>query len=87
MAGEPPMNPRYADLDRIAVGQKASIRERMSAARVEAFAQLTGDDNPIHLDAGAARRVGETRPIAHGGLLIGMLSRLIGVRLPVGRRA
>ena len=66
------MPTRHADLERIAPGQSATIRERMSAARVEAFAQLTGDDNPIHLSASAARQVGETRPIAHGGLLIGM---------------
>jgi 3-oxoacyl-[acyl-carrier protein] reductase len=76
------MRERYADLDRIVTGQRASVREHLSVEKVAAFAQLTGDDNPIHLSEAAARRVGETRPIAHGGLLIGMLSRLIGTTLP-----
>src|SRR6266508_963012 len=71
-----------ADLDRLSVGQMASLRERVSAAQVEAFAKLSGDDNPIHLDAAAARSIGEAGPISHGALLLAMLSRLIGTRLP-----
>jgi 3-oxoacyl-[acyl-carrier protein] reductase len=76
------MTPSHADLDRVAVGQTASLRERLTEAKVEAFAKLTGDDNPIHLSHAAARNVGEARPLVHGGLLIGMLSQLIGTRLP-----
>jgi len=35
---------------------------------VRAFAEVSGDRNPIHLDPEAARRAGFTGPIAHGAL-------------------
>lgn len=37
-------------------------------ADVRAFAEVSGDRNPIHLDADAARRAGFDGPIAHGAL-------------------
>jgi acyl dehydratase len=49
---------------------------------VEAFARLSGDDNPIHLDAGAARAAGFDGTIVHGTLVTGLFSRLLGTRLP-----
>jgi len=37
-------------------------------ADVRAFADLSGDANPIHLDAGAAQAAGFEAPVAHGVL-------------------
>ena len=53
-----------------------------SPADVEAFARLSGDDNPIHLDDVAARAAGFDGPIVHGALVLGLVSRLLGTRVP-----
>jgi 3-oxoacyl-[acyl-carrier protein] reductase len=73
---------RWADLDRIRVGDEATVAARISRELIDQTAQLTGDDNPLHLDDAAARRYGQSRPIAHGQILIGLVSRLIGTELP-----
>src|SRR5229473_838289 len=71
-----------ADFDRFAVGTAASLTEVVTGDRIAATAQLTGDDNPIHVDAAQARLFGQSQPIAHGVILLGLVSRLIGTRLP-----
>jgi 3-oxoacyl-[acyl-carrier protein] reductase len=70
------------DFDRFAVGTAASLTEVVTGDRIAATAQLTGDDNPIHVDADKARVFGQSQPIAHGVILLGLVSRLIGTRLP-----
>lgn len=45
--------------------------------QVRAFAEATGDCNPIHLDEGAARKFGLNGAIAHGGLITGIVSRVM----------
>ena len=46
------------------------------------FAELSGDDNPIHLDAEEAKAYGFPRPVAHGAILSALLSRIIGTQVP-----
>lgn len=68
--------------DDLALGQTARLRRIVTAEDVAAFAGLTGDVNPIHLDEtfAAATRFGGR--IAHGMLTAGLISALIGTRLP-----
>jgi len=40
----------------------------VTEADVRGFAELSGDRNPIHLDAAAAIQAGFDRPVAHGAL-------------------
>ena len=63
-------------------GERASIEHTFTAADVAAFARLSGDDNPIHLDPDAARRAGFDREVVHGVLVTSLISRLLGTRLP-----
>ena len=63
-------------------GTSASIRHRVTDADLNATAELTGDCNPIHCDIDAARQFGQSRRVAHGVFLLGLISRLIGTRLP-----
>jgi len=63
-------------------GDRASIDHTFTAADVEAFARLSGDDNPIHLDRDAARRAGFDREVVHGVLITSLISRVLGTRLP-----
>lgn len=65
-----------------AVGDRATVEHVFSQADVTAFAHLSGDDNPVHLDAAAAVEMGFSGTIVHGMLAAGLISRLLGTRLP-----
>lgn len=58
------------------------IERRFSQDDFDAFAQLSGDDNPIHVDPAfsAATRFG--RPVAHGMLLHAVFRGLIFRLIP-----
>jgi 3-hydroxybutyryl-CoA dehydratase len=47
-----------------------------------AFARLSGDDNPIHLDDDFARRRGFPQIIVYCGLLVAQCSRVMGTKMP-----
>lgn len=59
----------------------------IEAAQVAAYAEASGDHNPIHLDADAARRAGLDGPILHGMLMMGMLEAPVLDWLPGYRLA
>ncbi len=52
------------------------------AERIRKFAEVTGDDNPLHLDELAARASGLSAPIAHGVMTLGEISRVLGTITP-----
>jgi 3-hydroxybutyryl-CoA dehydratase len=66
----------------LAVGQTASLDTTVTERDVQLFADITGDRNPVHLDAAAAAasRFGER--IAHGMLTASYVSTVLGMRLP-----
>jgi 3-hydroxybutyryl-CoA dehydratase len=66
----------------IKVGDDASITRTITEADIVAFADLTGDTNPIHLDAEYAARSMFGERIAHGMLVAGLISAVLGTRLP-----
>jgi acyl dehydratase len=66
----------------IAVGQRASLERTFSIHDVTDFARISGDDNPIHLDAAVAVEAGFGREVVHGMLVASLISRLLGTRLP-----
>lgn len=70
----------------LAVGDSAEIERTFSEADIRAFAALSGDDNPLHLDPAYAANTRFGAPIAHGMLTASLISALIGTRLP-GRGA
>jgi 3-hydroxybutyryl-CoA dehydratase len=70
---------RFADLE---VGQSAERTREMTEALVNAYAELTGDFSPVHVDAAAAAKSRFGTRIAHGMLSVGFLSAVIGMDLP-----
>jgi acyl dehydratase len=64
------------------VGQSCSYERVIDDTLVRAFAEVTGDYNPIHLDDEVAGRSRFGRRIAHGGILFGMVSRALGMDMP-----
>jgi acyl dehydratase len=63
-------------------GDHAAVEQVFTQEDVAAFARLSGDDNPLHLDPVAARAAGFEGTIVHGALVMGLFSRLLGTRLP-----
>src|SRR5258708_5184314 len=63
-------------------GDSASLTKTITDADTRAFAELTGDNNPLHLDDeyGATTRFG--RRIAHGMLAASLISTVLGTELP-----
>lgn len=60
----------------------ARLEVPITAELVEAFARLSGDSNPLHVDEAFAARQGFRGRVAHGALAVAFLSRLIGAELP-----
>ena len=54
-------------------------------ADFDAFAELSGDDNPIHVDAGFSARTRFGRTVSHGMLLYSRLWALLRQRYPEHR--
>jgi 3-hydroxybutyryl-CoA dehydratase len=63
-------------------GQSASLTRTVTAADVEAFAKLTGDTNPLHLDEAYAAKTQFGRRIAHGMLAVSYISAILGTKFP-----
>lgn len=49
---------------------------------VEAFARVTGDNNPLHLDAEFAATTAFKRPIIHGMLGASVFTKVLGTQFP-----
>ena len=64
------------------VGDTASISKTISEADIVAFSEISGDHNPLHLDAEFAARSRFGRRIAHGALVSSLISNVIGNSLP-----
>jgi 3-hydroxybutyryl-CoA dehydratase len=64
------------------VGQSAERTRTFTEADVMAFAALTGDFNPVHVDAAAAAASTFGERIVHGLLTATMLSALLAMELP-----
>jgi 3-hydroxybutyryl-CoA dehydratase len=67
---------------RISVGARASLTRVISDTDITAFAELTGDSNPLHVDDAFAARSRFGRRVAHGLLSAGLISAVLGTKLP-----
>ena len=64
------------------VGDKVMRRRTIGVAEVTMFAELVGDNNPIHSDLVAANAAGFAGPIAHGMVAGSLFSEILGNELP-----
>lgn len=66
----------------LSVGDTYTTKFSFSQAQVDAFAQLTGDTNPIHIDEEFASKTPFKKPIMHGFLSASIFSRVLGTEFP-----
>lgn len=64
------------------VGETATLSKTISDDDIRAFADLTGDHNPVHLDDEFAAKSRFGRRIAHGMLSASLISALLANKLP-----
>lgn len=68
--------------EELSVGQSAELSRTITESDVVLFAGITGDLNPAHMDEVAAGRSMFKGRIAHGMLTAGLISAVLGTRLP-----
>jgi len=71
-----------ADLTGIEVGATAQLSKTITREDILAFAEVSGDHNPLHVDAEFARSTTFQKPVAHGMLLGSFVSKMVGMQLP-----
>lgn len=64
------------------VGDSQTVPLRFSQEDVISFARISGDANPLHLDAEYAATTIFKRPIMHGMLSASVFSRVLGTEFP-----
>ncbi len=71
-------------IEDLQAGADWTMTRIIRADDIEAFSRLTSDTAPVHVDPGHARAMGFSGSIAHGFLVAGMYSGILGMRLPGG---
>jgi acyl dehydratase len=64
------------------IGQVFSLKFNFTQDNVVAFAQVTGDNNPVHLDENYAAGTIFKKPIVHGMLGASLFSKVFGTMFP-----
>ncbi len=70
------------DFDEIPIGYEALLRRTITEKDVQTFAELTGDTNPLHMDAGFASETRFKKRVVHGMLTASFISTVVGMQLP-----
>ena len=63
-------------------GQRATRSLTLGPEKVRAFAELTGDYNPLHFDEAFAARTRFGKLVVQGGLTTGLLHALVAMDMP-----
>ena len=68
--------------DSLNIGDTFDFHRYLSEDDVLTFAQVTGDDNPLHVDSEYAKQTRFGDRIVHGVLLLGLISKVLGRDFP-----
>ncbi|HLI20807.1 MAG TPA: MaoC family dehydratase [Stellaceae bacterium] len=69
-------------IDELKIGMSASYEHVVTVADIEAFAAVSGDHNPVHLDDAYAKTTRFKGRIAHGMLGASFISTVLAAKLP-----
>ncbi len=78
MRKEKPLN----TFDSLKIGDAYDHQRFISEDDVLTFARITGDDNPLHVDADYAESTRFGHRIVHGVFLLGLISKVLGRNFP-----
>jgi 3-hydroxybutyryl-CoA dehydratase len=67
---------------RFKAGDSAEITKTIDQSDIDAFANLTGDHNPVHVDEEFAKTTRFGRRIAHGMVTASLISAVLANKLP-----
>jgi len=67
---------------KFSVGDSAEITKTIEQADIDAFASVTGDHNPVHVDEEFAKTTRFGKRIAHGMLTASLISAVLANKLP-----
>ena len=73
---------KFYGFEDLEIGMGDSHAKTITADDIEVFADLSGDDNPIHLDHEYASKTIFKERIAHGILTASLLSTVFGTKIP-----
>ena len=73
--------PRHT-YDSIQIGDTHTFSRTITAEDVRKFAEVSGDDNPLHLDPEYAAGTPFGQPIVHGAFLLAVVSKVLGRDYP-----
>jgi len=74
--------PTVRYFDEITLGMSGEFKKIVKAEDIKRYAELTGDNNPIHLDADYAKTSIFGQRISHGMLVAGFISSVFGRNFP-----
>ena len=66
----------------ITIGEKKKFTEKIDEQKLEDFAKLSGDFNPLHMNEEYASTTKFKKRVCHGMLLASFFSKLVGMYLP-----
>lgn len=72
----------FSDFEAIKVGDTRSLTRTITEADVRRFVEMTGDDNPLHVDRAYAEATSFKDIVVHGMLGASFISTVIGTQLP-----
>jgi len=69
-------------MENLSVGQKATRSITLTTEHVKAYAEMTGDHNPLHFDEDFASKTKFKKLVVQGGLTTGLLHALVAMDMP-----
>jgi len=72
----------FKDFDAIKVGETQMLTKHITELDVRKFVEMTGDDNPLHVDRAYAETTTFKDIVVHGMLGASFISTVIGTKLP-----
>jgi 3-oxoacyl-[acyl-carrier protein] reductase len=72
----------FADFEGIKVGDREELVRVITEADIRKFVEMTGDDNPLHVDREFAEATPFKDVVVHGMLGASFISTVIGTKLP-----
>ena len=72
----------FKNFEAIQVGDSQTLTKHITEEDVRKFVEMTGDDNPLHVDRSYAETTAFTDIVVHGMLGASFISTVIGTKLP-----